>query len=255
MSPAPEKSGWSRARWTLVILFIAAVQTAAVFFFSAPAERTRIAEPSPAFRLAQGLETDFLALNDPTLFALPHREGFSGLAWLSPIPVAYKTNDWSQAPEFLPLANEPLVGVFQNLFVTNQAESAQALRLDPIRILLPRTEQLDNQEAGRSTLRWTGELAHRPIRKELVLPLIQTDTLVTNTEVQVLVGADGWPLSFTLLNPGPPTPADQEALELIRQVRFEPLPADPQTPLNRQVMFGIAVFEWAAAPAGKHRTE
>ncbi len=58
---------------------------------------------NPDTSAGRGSSAEVLALQDPTLFALPHRQGFSGPAWLKVSPIANRPSDWSEEPRPLPL--------------------------------------------------------------------------------------------------------------------------------------------------------
>jgi len=105
-----------------------------------------------------------------------------------------------------------------------------------------------------SRLRVEGGLAGRRLLATLDLPAWQHSDVLTNTIVQVLVNAEGRPVSVTLLPPGSGlTTADDHALAQARTARFEPASAggqegQPLPPPLAHLAWGSLVFEWHTLP-------
>ena len=72
----PGEGSWPCSRWLTLIALVFAVHVALIFAFG---ERkpvvSRAVTNVPTLKLADN-PGEWLALNDPTLFALPHRKGF-----------------------------------------------------------------------------------------------------------------------------------------------------------------------------------
>jgi hypothetical protein len=190
-----------------------------------------------------------LAFADPTLFALPHHEGFSGLAWLTITEPDVHPLLWDEAPRFLPLDPASLGEAFRNYMSTNQPGSLPEMTQPELKFKIP--EVLPSRPlVTASTLRLSGELASRRL---LVAPKLRpwpSTEILSNSVVQVLVGADGRPISATLLRPpgSALTEADQYALRSATTVRFESINgADPLNPLAA-IALGQMIFEWQTVP-------
>ena len=93
---------WPRRRWWSFVTLTFSVQLGLIFWLSdrSPA-LPRQPVISPALQLAGNASAELLSLHDPTLFALPHRQGFSGLAWLRIPPPQFRSFDWSDEPRWL----------------------------------------------------------------------------------------------------------------------------------------------------------
>src|SRR5262249_53069430 len=98
---------WSAQKWVLVLAFVFVVQLGFIFWLSdkRPARR-RVPMRAPAFRFASHASSELLSLGDPTLFALPHTQGFAGLAWLHKTGPGYHPFEWSEPPRWLSLRPE-----------------------------------------------------------------------------------------------------------------------------------------------------
>jgi hypothetical protein len=185
---------------------------------------------------------------DPALFALPHQQGFSGLAWLSLVPVQHQITTWTPPPRLLSpvtaLLGEPL-RVFAR---TNQTPVLEIA-------LLPSPHPSDLKVASepgltKSELRVTGELADRPIVTPVVLPSIANADLLEKTVVQILVDAKGWVRSQVLLATSGMRQADHIALEIARALRFQSLaqPTRVETESPPALTRGELVFQWHTVP-------
>jgi hypothetical protein len=287
---AAEQRPWSGRRWGWAIASVLAAQLGLVFWLGergpiharppAPGPTLRLAgspsDPWPALlhptpsaleaqtRYAKALQ-EWLALTDPTLFALPRREGFSGqasrnlplqqvrpLKW-SAVPEWLRVPEWTEEENWLrlPLAqlgthsNRPAgtnLPMFTQLCALTQPD--MALPDLPPWVLPPR----------RSQLRIEGELARRRL---LVAPALRSwpyTDLLTNSLVRMAVRPEGTPEFFTLLLSGSGLKeADEYALSLARAVRFEPMAGSgpgtepAPTPLP-QLTWGNLVFEWHTVP-------
>jgi hypothetical protein len=253
MSCPVEQSRWPRRRWWWTIALVFAGQVGLILWLG---ERgpvsSRPSGPGPTLRLAGGLSAEVLALQDPTLFALPHRQGFSGPAWLKVSPIPNRPADWSEEPRTLPLCVPQLGALASHQVQTNRLaplrllpalEPAWALSEPPPLPLAP--EQ--------SRLLIEGDLARCRLLTNLDLPSWQYNDVLTNTGVQMLVNAEGRPVSATLLFPSGYKKADDHALALARTARFEVpgaarLEAQPaSTPLAHLVL-GLLLFEWHTVP-------
>src|SRR5215472_11061478 len=106
---------WPLRRWGTTILVIFAGQLVFIFWLSVPSQsRThpRMAPP-PSLHLVSSSSNFVLALSDPTLFALPHRQTFSGQAWLSFSNQAFEPFLWTEEARWLDLNSDELGGAFR----------------------------------------------------------------------------------------------------------------------------------------------
>jgi hypothetical protein len=205
----------------------------------------RPADFPPSLSLSGPAAADVLALSDPTLFALPHRENFSGPAWLNireqEPPVIQESTPW------LALDQEQLGDELQNYMATNRPTDASLFDKSDLRLkqpLVPNTQPFSTP----STLRLRGDLTRRRLLNPPSLPAWPSADILTNTVVDVLVAADGIPIRPTLHVPAGFPEADRYALREVRKARFEPLLAtNPANPLEGLV-WGQFVFEWQTLP-------
>jgi hypothetical protein len=246
-----EPQRWSAGRWWGVITVVFCGQLALIFWLSDRTPlRPRPAAPAPILRLAGQASTGLLELSDPTLFALPHRHGFAGLAWLSAPPPELPGFSYTSAPEWLSLSL-PRPGTAFNRFIQTNVFAVSQLPANPEPeagrsepVLLPPARE-------RSEVRVEGELATRQRLTPVGLPSWPHTELLTNSVVQMVVDADGRPVSVVLLQTNGLREADLAALARARSARFAPLRGGGAGRTNRlaDLSWGSLVFEWHTVSA------
>ena len=241
--------GWSLSRWLLLIALVLAAHVALIFIFGTRKPITPLPVTNvPKLELAAG-SGEWLTLNDPTLFALPRREGFAGPAWLEPPPLHVHMVDWTERPRLLELSNDlakaALGASFSQFMQTNRFATFQFPMKPPAPMTMPLVP-LEPALVKTSTLHVAGDLAKRPLLTAIKLPSWPDDQLIAPSRVQVLVNAAGGVISAVLLpskNSGDihDADADQRALDLARTARFAPASG---------FTVGQLIFDWhTIAPA------
>ena len=249
-SEGPLPRRWPLRRWALALGIVFAGQVGLIFLLGehspAPA-RTR--QPAPAFRLVSPAASELLALVDPTLFALPHQQGFSGKAWLHPFLQKLPSFDLSQSPELLPLPVSQFGQSFKQFMETNEASALQPLAVAESELMLPEIAAQPVLPTT-SSLRLEGGLSNRRLAKPIPLKAWPHENLLTNTVIHLFVYPNGHTFSPTLLLPGSGLKeADQYALEQARAAMFESItPRAPQTPSNIPLTSGEMIFQWHTLP-------
>ena len=239
------RKGWPLSRWFLLILLVFAVHVTLLFIFG----MRQPVQSQPATNVPQlalvGERGEWLELNDPTLFALPNREGFAGPAWIEPPPLHVHMPDWTEKPRLLELSNNTagstLGTVFSRFMQTNQFAGFQFQLNLPPEFSVP-IVPLQPAFASTSTMRVEGDLAVRPLLTSTNVPLWPYTNVIAPSMVQVLVSAAGSVISAVLLPPLNPDldevhdpDADHYALELARAARFAPAPG---------LTVGQLIFNW-----------
>ena len=202
----------------------------------------------PALRLAGNVPADLLALNDPTLFALPHRQGFSGLAWLRIPRPPFRSFEWSEDPRWLQISVQRLGAVFGRVMEPDDQNSLPTLAR-PVPQLTIGEIPLPRADTGRSLLRLEGDLTRRRLSTPIALPSRSSGELLTKSIVQVIVGANGRLASVPILLPpgSGDKDADDYALRQVKTARFDPVttsePGRSSNPVTH-LTWGRMVFEW-----------
>ena len=248
-SEQAQEAPWPRRRWWALLAGAFATQLALIYWLGGP-QRVRAPrhESSPVLQLAGPTSSGLLAFSDPTLFALPHQEGFSGLAWLTITDPDLHPFRWDEAPSFLALNPASLGQAFRSYMASNQPGSLPEMPQPEFKFKIPEV-LASTPLVTASMLRLSGDLANRHLLVAPGLPSWPSAEILSNSVVQLLVGADGRPISATLLKPGSaPTEADQFALSSAAKVRFESINgADPLNPLAA-IALGQMIFEWQTVP-------
>jgi hypothetical protein len=244
-----ESPGWQRRRWWALITGVFLTQLAMIYWLGDHAiPKPRPIHAPPTLRFTGPAWVEWLALQDPTLFALPHRESFSGLAWQISSPPDLKAADWPEPPRWLGPVVPQLGTLFNGLVEAGPAEaySAPTLPLTGVLVAEPDPRQFFPDH---STWRMEGELSARRLLTPFQLPSwSNTNTdILTNSIVQMVVDAEGWPVSLTLLCPSGSREADQHALEAARTARFESSASGDLSPANLSPAswsWGQLTFYW-----------
>ena len=241
----PAATGWGWKKLGLVILLAFATHLAFVFLLGTKTAVTRrTVRNVPVFQLANNAD-EFVRLTDPTLFALPDPEDLAAAG--SPVspdilnpPIRY-----SEPPAFLAAPAAATLGAAFNEFMqTNRVAAFRPSFKPEPQPLAPETGIVTALSQS-STWHVVGEIAGRPIVKPITVPSLAVNDIIAPSRVQVLVDKDGHVASAVLLDSSEYddsdhyAPADQQALDLVRTLRFAP--AD-------RLMFGRIIFDWHTVP-------
>jgi TonB family protein len=252
ISALVEPRPWPRRRWWIFVALVFGVQLGLIFWLSdKTVVRPRPLGAVPTLRLAGDAGAQMLALSDPTLFALPHRQGFAGLAWLSSRQPPFHSFEWPQDPHWLQLSVERLGAAFSRSIETEGFKPlASPARPEP-KLTIADVGPPPNAPA-QSRLRLEGGLAGRRMITPIELPSQQHTNLVANSVVQIVVNAEGRPMSVpVLLSSSGYTKADDDALMLARTARFDSIltggPGKVTNPMSH-LTWGRMIFEWHTLP-------
>jgi hypothetical protein len=244
-------SRWPTRRWWIGLAVVFAAQIAIIFWLgetsTVPPKKTH---PAPALLLPKRTADESLALADPTLFALPHLQGFSGPAWLVAPTQEFRPFAWSETPRWLGLAPEKLGEVFRQYVDPTPASPVLTLIESEPELLLPQIP-VGNDFPDRSTYRVTGQLAERRLLTPVELPSWPSSEILTNSRVQMVVDANGKPVSVTLLYPGSGSKeADADAVRQAANARFAPIAGNPGSAGNSlsDLSWGQIIFDWHTVP-------
>jgi hypothetical protein len=250
---------WSRGHWLGWVFVVFTSQLALIFWlgdrnlFHAQKKAN-----GPALTLLGNGKSEMLALADPTLFALPHQQNFSGPAWLnaSPTPrlpsVSIEPGD-STALLALNGSGED----FGEFIATNQFNTFQHLSKPEAELT---ATQLPSRDAlpFKSSLRQLDGLASRHLLSTVDLPswpvrtnAMKDPDILTNTVIQLVVNADGKPVSAALISSSGLQEADKYALQQSMALRFEPVAgAGAETLTNplAHLGWGQLSFDWLTVP-------
>jgi len=263
-APLLQPLPWSPGRWWGAFFLVMVAQVGLIFCLS---DRRPIvprqSDSSSSFGLvADGppgsAAAELLAVNDPTLLALPHPRGFSGAAWMQVPPRHYQSQDWSEPQRWLTLQVSDLGAASAEFVRTNPAgprlladkppPRRSAVAVAPVPVL------------ANSTFRIEGDLAGRDLLTSLEVPSFAHTDILSNTVVQVCVGPLGFTFSTVVISSSGSRNADQRALELAKSARFRPEPAatSSSAPGSNALTCGRILFQWHTLempatdnPAGK----
>lgn len=241
-----------RHRWLIWAAVILTAQTGFIFWLGAHQPITpRKPNVTPPIALAPEYDAELAALSDPTLFALPHWQGFSGTAWKQTPRVGYTAADWSEPMRWLQIPAEKLGSSFRQILADNPTPPLSLTEKTAPRIAALGFATDFFPLPAQSALRMEGALAGRTLRAPLELKSWPAADVLASSEVLVLVDAAGNVVSTVLLTGCGLPAADQQAVEQASAARFEPLPdgdhdrlAHPLANLAR----GKMIFQWHTMP-------
>jgi hypothetical protein len=235
------------------VTLVFTVQLALVFWLG---NRSRVVPGKPAtaptFRLGDSRPRELAALEDPTLFVLPHREGFSGEAWMKMPSVEFESKDWSadEPLHWLATPQEELGAEFTEFMGKTPTPPFENIVMVEPTLTFPQLPPAI-ESARPSMLRIAGDLARR--RLLYCAPLPNNVAFLTNSVVQLLVDAPGNAFSAVLLGAGAGNDgANKEALRIAQTMRFEsiePTGPDRLAAPAPKLMLGTLTFEWQTLPA------
>ncbi len=244
---------WPRRRWWWTIAAVFVAQVGLILWFGKPGPvQPRPAGAAVTLRLAGGIRRELLALDDPTLFALPHLIGYSGPAWIRVPPFTNRPPDWSEEPRTLSLDLDQLSALPSRqvrshpeapLRLLPEVEPGWAPSEPPPLALVP----------DHSRLHLEGDLNQCRLLTTFELPSWQYNEVLTNTVVQLVVNGEGRPTAWTLLSGSRSPKADAFALAQARAARFEVpggggQPGVPAMAALERTFQGLLVFEWQTVP-------
>lgn len=257
MSAGAEHGGWSSRRVWVFSAIVMVTQLALIHWLSdRKPPLVRAPGSAPTLQLAGKTSQELLALHDPTLFALPRKESFAGLAWMAPwTPLTHEV-EWNEAPAWLPLEIARLGGVFNQFVTTNVVRLWHTPSLPEPALLAPLVES-DNRLPPSSTLKVISDGLDARVSGIPQLPswppraISPTDfEILTNSVVSAMYGPDGKVISAALLSGSGSSSADDYALSVTRGAQFEPPSASSLQTNNpaQQLKWARLIFEWNTLP-------
>jgi len=234
----PGERSWTRSRWLTLVTLVFTVHVLLLFAFGGrkpivPRAVTNV----PTLNLADDAG-EWLALNDPTLFALPHQRDFASVVWLP-----LRTNEppsfrWTEPPRWLPLSADGLGQAFNQFMQTSHFAGLELQLKSPVKPSAP-ASPVESAPDQTSTLQIQDNLAQRRLPDPVNLPSWPYADVLAPSVVQAVVDAAGNVVSTVLLSPSGYDAADQHALELARAMRFIP---------SAQLTVGSMIFNWHSVP-------
>jgi hypothetical protein len=235
--PKPRGEGWSQKKWLAVIAIIFAAHVAIIFAFGEKGEIIpRAVTNVPKFKLANDSD-ELPALNDPTLFALPHQRDFASAAWLKMPGEKPPSFHFAEPSRWLPLSAENLGATFQQFMRTNYF-GGHPLDFKPQPELSEPVSPVEPSFVQNSTVQITDELAQRKLLNQINPPSLPYNDVLAPSKVQALVDVAG-NVSPVLLESSGYKDADDAALKLARAARF----ASAKNPTVGQM-----IFNWRTIP-------
>jgi hypothetical protein len=249
---------WSTRRWIQLVLAAVVIQGGAAALLvrspartpSRPTFATRIhlvVAPESQRRLDQ-----LPGYLDPSLFAWPSLQGFSGSAWLRYPGLVSPPIEHAETPEWLRLKQATL-GVEFLQFVSTNTLQARLLVEEPLPPVSPYDRWVgripSESVAPSSRLRIEGDLAQRGLASPILLRSWPHSEIVSNTTIRAVVDAAGDTFSVTLLGRSGLAVADDYALRVVEKARFGPLPpVGLGKARGEEMSWGTITFLWHTAP-------
>lgn len=230
--------GWTFTRWFMVIALVFATQVALIFLLGDKKELVpRAVLNVPMLKLADDTG-EYLALTDPTLFVLPNPRDFASADWLKISEPELPSFRWTEPPRWLPFSTDGLSAAFAQFMQTNSPASP-TFNFRPILTLSAPTLPAELMPVQHSTMQVEDALTQRLLPSKTTLTNWPYADVLAPCVVQVLVNPVGNVVSTVLLKSCDYKPADDQALELARALRFTPA---------ANLTFGRIIFNWQTVP-------
>jgi hypothetical protein len=237
---------WSHTRW---LVFIALIFTAHLVLIFILGEKKHIVPHAtinvPTLKLSN-IANELLALNDPTLFALPHQDNLAAASCLKMPDIPPPSFRWTEPPQPLKSPSAEDLGAAFGQFMETNFSASLPLNFKPVPELSTPALPIEPALPQDSTMQIEGELAQRQLPSEISLTNWPYADVIAPSRVQVLVDTYGNVVSTILLPPenGFSTAdfydaADQRALEIARALRFTPA---------SHLTIGQITFNWHTVP-------
>ena len=236
---------WTRNRWFTLIALIFTAHVLLLFVFDGRKQIVpRVVTNVPTLKLADN-SSEWLALNNPTLFALPHQKDFASAIWLPAHVLEPPPFHWTEPPRWLQLSADELGLAFNQFMQTNRFADFELPLKPPVKLSTP---ELPGEPALEQTsmLQIQDDLAQRRLLDPMILPSWPYANVIAPSKVQVLVNEAGDVVSAVLLPPDNGFTAadqydraDQRAFELARASRFAP---------SSRLTVGRMIFNWHTVP-------
>jgi TonB family protein len=233
---------WSKRHWVWCVFILFSLQLGVLFFATLPLKVRLNYASDPVMevpsRSASKSSGDWLALEDPMLFAAPAWHGVSGEAWMKKPRSVLTLDRGFPAIRYLGYRHSGPLGTGNE---SVEAALWATHRRPPPRPLLPVLPLPMPAPASRLVTEGFGE---RLLIQAPELPKQFHTDAVGRTILQAAIDPDGVVLSRRVIAPSGSKRADADALALTRALRFEPL----RTFSDRapEIAWGKLIFEWHA---------
>ena len=253
---SPEGKRWTPRQWAWIIGGGVLVHVLLIWFLGERAQPVGIApSPDPWLRLAvDEASIKAVAVNslliDPTLFALPNPNGFSGGAWLRPERAELKESSWTEPPLYLPIDTNELGTIFLRFLETNRNTGSV---LENILVAHSKSAEVllvVDPAMTQSVVSVEGPLATRRLASPIQPSNPAYADVLPSTRVEVKVTWEGWPESTVLERSCGVKAVDEEALALAKSCRFKPEAVQPSLvgSASQGLTWGTLVFQWLTVP-------
>lgn len=249
--PPVEVHPWPLRRWGEMIVLVFGIQLGLIFWLGSTAPiHPRPTAAGVTLQFAGAASAELRALNDPTLFTLPHPHGFSGPEWLRMPRVEFRSYEWPIPTDQLFQALDRFKPVFRPFAEASDVAAVQLPAQPEVEPTLPDLPLLPVLP-DHSVLQLEGDLARRRLLVPLELKSQRHSAILAKSVVQVAVDAEGRPVSVTLLSESGLAEADQYALEQAKAARFERMNLGPAEGVSSPIAplsWGKMIFRWHTFP-------
>lgn len=236
---------WSRRKWLALIIFSFAVHLVLIWLFG---ERPRPTSGAPLpFQMAMSelgghlaaARTDF---DDPVLFALPSRRGFSASGWLHhPLPNHF-FHEWQDEQRWLALPTGQLGASFvQYVRSATEHPPPPSEKAQPI-LAMSTTDVTPDWLPGQSRVRMEGVLRSRLLHPLPTAPPWPNRDILAPSVAELLVDEKGRILTAVVIRESGNPVADARILTMIRDLSFA------SAPLGSGLAMGQFIVDWITVP-------
>ena len=248
---------WSPLKLAMIVLALTAVQLVVLLMLGVQKGDSNASVRPSGVQLRVGdmstVPPGMEWIMDPTLFVLPHPEGASGQVWMNRVELETPRTEMAVPRRRLDTED----AIAPSLSARGVADARPSTRLMAEKQSPRGFDVLEGLQLAerRSTFRLEGRIRGRVLKSVPDVPTVFADRNVDPTIIRLIVDERGSPASAVVVGRSGNAEIDNQALDIVRGLRFEPMDARMKRSVGSAYSWGRVAFDWYAEPTSKRSKE